>query len=259
MKAKKSLGQNFLVDNNIINKIIDEVSVTKNDLVIEIGPGRGALTSKIKEKGCNLIAYELDQDLKSILSNLEDEKLKVIYNDFLKVDIKEDIRDINYNNLYIVGNLPYYITTPIIEHIIDCELDFKKLTIMVQKEVAQRFTALPKSKDYGYITVVLNYYFKIEKVVDVSRYAFSPVPKVDSTVISLIPRENKPELDTKSYFNFLKSAFKQKRKTLKNNLDSYKWQEVENYLEKNSISKNVRAEELDETTLIDIYKICLFK
>ncbi len=133
MKAKKSLGQNFLIDNNVINKIIDEVSACEDDLIIEIGPGRGALTSKLKNKGCNVIAYELDRDLSNILSKLEDEKLHVIYGDFLKSNINDDIKNIKYNNLYLIGNLPYYITTPIIEHIIDEKLEFSKFTIMIQK------------------------------------------------------------------------------------------------------------------------------
>ena len=107
MKAKKSLGQNFLIDNEVINKIIDEVSACKDDLIIEIGPGRGALTSKLKNKGCNVIAYELDRDLCNILKRFEDDKLHVIYGDFLKSNIKEDIKNIKYNNLYLVGNLPY--------------------------------------------------------------------------------------------------------------------------------------------------------
>ena len=152
MKAKKSLGQNFLIDNNVINKIIDEVSACEDDLIIEIGPGRGALTSKLKNKGCNVIAYELDRDLSNILSKLEDEKLHVIYGDFLKSNINDDIKNIKYNNLYLVGNLPYYITTPIIEHIIDEKLEFSKFTIMIQKEVAERFMAEAGTKDYGYIT-----------------------------------------------------------------------------------------------------------
>lgn len=133
MKAKKSLGQNFLIDNNVINKIIDEVSACEDDLIIEIGPGRGALTSKLKNKGCNVIAYELDRDLSNILSKLEDDKLHVIYGDFLKSNVKEDIKNIKYNNLYLVGNLPYYITTPIIEHIIDENIEFSKFTIMNTK------------------------------------------------------------------------------------------------------------------------------
>lgn len=255
MKAKKSLGQNFLIDNNVINKIIDEVSACENDLIIEIGPGRGALTSKLKNKGCNVIAYELDRDLSNILSKLEDEKLHVIYGDFLKSNINDDIKNIKYNNLYLIGNLPYYITTPIIEHIIDEKLEFSKFTIMIQKEVAERFMAEAGTKDYGYITLVLKYYFNISKVCDVSKYAFNPVPKVESSVVSFVPRKDKLDVDADGYFKFLKNAFRQKRKNLRNNLNGlYDLDMVLQVLNKYGLDLSVRAESLDEEILVNIYK-----
>lgn len=257
MKAKKSLGQNFLIDKNIIKKIVDEVDSNESDLIIEIGPGRGALTKELKQKSSKIIAYELDTDLKPILEKLEDDKVKVIYKDFLLSNINEDIKDIKYNNLYLIGNLPYYITTPIIEHVISEKINFEKFTIMVQKEVADRFLAKPKSKDYGYITLVLKYYFDASKVTDVSKYSFDPVPKVESAVISFTKRENKPEIDEESYFDFLKNAFKQKRKTLKNNLNTYDWNIIKDILVKHNLKESVRAEELDEDILIEIYmKTC---
>ena len=255
MTAKKSLGQNFLIDNEVINKIVDEVSACINDLIIEIGPGRGALTSKLKKKGCNIIAYELDKDLKNILSKLEDDKLHVIYKDFLNSNIKDDIKDIKYNNLYLVGNLPYYITTPIIEHVIKENINFTKFTIMIQKEVADRFKAHAKTKDYGYITLVLKYYFEINKVCDVSKYAFNPVPKVESSVISFIPRKNKVDVKADSYFKFLKNAFRMKRKNLRNNLNGiYDLEKLEEVLEKYGLDLTVRAEELSEEIFVDLWK-----
>lgn len=255
MKAKKSLGQNFLIDNEVINKIVDEVSACNNDLIIEIGPGRGALTSKLKKKGCNIIAYELDKDLKNILSKLEDDKLHVIYKDFLNSNIKDDIKDIKYNNLYLVGNLPYYITTPIIEHVIKENINFTKFTIMIQKEVADRFMAHEKTKDYGYITLVLKYYFEINKVCDVSKYAFNPVPKVESSVISFTPRKNKVDVKADSYFKFLKNAFRMKRKNLRNNLNGiYDLEKLEEVLEKYGLDLSVRAEELTEEIFVDLWK-----
>lgn len=253
MKAKKSLGQNFLVDNNIINKIIDEVDAKEEDLILEIGPGRGALTKRLVKKNCNLIAYELDTDMKFFLEKLENEKVRIIYGDFLKSDFKRDIENINYNDIFIVGNLPYYITTPIIEHVIREKIKFSKFTIMVQKEVADRFMAKPKSKDYGYITLVLKYYFDINRVCDVSNFAFNPVPKVESTVLSLNPRKEKILLNEDEYFKFLKDAFKQKRKTLKNNLSNYDWRKVSDILKKHGYGENVRAEELEEYVMIDIF------
>ena len=254
MKAKKRYGQNFLIDNNIIKKITDEVS-SSSDLIIEIGPGKGALTKELKKKDSYIIAYEIDTDLVTTLEKLENEKVKVIYKDILTTNIKEDINNINYSELYIVGNLPYYITTPIIEHIIKQNLVFKKFTIMVQKEVADRFMAKPKSKDYGYITLVLKYFFDTFKVCDVSKYSFNPVPKVESAVISFIPRVNKEKIDVDKYFNFLKIIFRQKRKTLKNNVSNiYNWDKIIKVLAKYNISESCRAEELEEQVILDIFK-----
>ena len=254
MKAKKSLGQNFLIDKNIISKIVTEVSACNDDLIIEIGPGRGALTKELKRKQDNLICYEIDQDLAAILNKLEDEKIKIIWQDFLKSRIDEDIEDIKYNKLYIVGNLPYYITTPIIEHIMDSNIDFEKLIIMVQREVAERFMANIHTKEYGYITVVLNYYFEVSKVTDVSRYCFNPVPKVESTVLRLVPRKEKEELDFNKFKEFLKVCFSQKRKTLKNNLKGYDWHKIKNVLNKYHMTESVRAEEISKDVFVEIFK-----
>ena len=255
MKAKKRYGQNFLIDNNVIKKITDEVSSSSSDLIIEIGPGKGALTKELKKKDSYIIAYEIDTDLVRTLEKLENEKVKVIFKDILTTNIKEDINNINYSDLYIVGNLPYYITTPIIEHIIKQNLVFKKFTIMVQKEVADRFMAKPKSKDYGYITLVLKYFFDTFKVCDVSKYSFNPVPKVESAVISFIPKENKEKIDVDKYFDFLKIIFRQKRKTLKNNVSNiYNWDKIIKVLVKYNISESCRAEELEEQVILDIFK-----
>lgn len=254
MKAKKSLGQNFLIDSNVINQIVGNVLATKDDLVIEIGPGRGALTKELQKKDCNIIAYELDLDLEPILKKIENNKTKIIFKDFLQADIKSDIKDIKYKDLYIVGNLPYYITTPIIKKIIDSNLNFKSFTIMVQKEVADRFMAKSKTKEYGYITLVLKYYYNIMKVTDVSKYAFDPVPKVESTVISFTKRKDVPNIDATKYFKFLEKAFQFKRKNLKNNLVGYDFAKVREILVKNKFSETARAEELSEEILIEIYK-----
>lgn len=254
MKAKKSLGQNFLIDTNVISKIVTEISSCNDDLIIEIGPGRGALTKELKKSNASVICYELDRDLKDILGTLEDDKLRIIWQDFLESNIKEDIKNVKYNKLFIVGNLPYYITTPIIEHIMESDIDFEKLVIMVQKEVADRFLARPHSKEYGYITVVLNYYFEINRVINVSKYAFNPVPKVESTVLSLIPKKEKEMLDFNKYKVFLKNCFSQKRKTLKNNLKGYDWKSVREVLDKYNLNENVRAEEISGEILIEIFK-----
>ena len=254
MKIKKSLGQNFLISDEIINKIIDSVTANSNDLIIEIGPGRGALTKKLIAKNSYFLAYEIDNDLIPNLKLLENEKIKIKHEDFLKANIKKDIKDIPYNNLFIVGNLPYYITTPIIEKIMQEDLKLTSLTIMVQKEVGERFMALPKSKEYGYFTCVLKYYFNIEKIILVPNTAFFPKPKVDSVVLRLMPRADKPDVDIKKYQEFLKQVFRQKRKTLKNNLINENWDEIKNVLEKYNLLESVRAEELTEEILLDIFE-----
>lgn len=254
MKAKKKFGQNFLIDTNIIEKIITAINSNESDLIIEIGPGRGALTKRLKEKLSNIIAYEVDTDLKEYLSNLEDDKTKIIYQDFLTSNINVDISNIQYNKLYIVGNLPYYITTPIIEHIIKSNLKIEKLVIMVQKEVADRFLALPKTKEYGYITVLLQYYFNIKRICNVSKNSFNPIPKVESTVLEFNSKEQKEDIKIDEYQEFLKQIFKQKRKTLKNNIDKEKLEKIKPIIEKYKFNENVRAEEISETILREMYK-----
>ncbi len=250
LKAKKRYGQNFLIKEEYINSIIEAISVFPNDLIIEIGPGRGALTKKIKTLGAKVIAYEIDTDLKSILNQLEDENTQIIYQDFLEATKRDIFQE--YNKLHIVGNLPYYITTPIIEHIIKENFDPIDIIIMVQKEVADRLLAKPHNKEYGYFTLYLKYHFTIERIVDVPRTAFSPIPKVESTVIKLTKRSIMPDIDFPIYNNFLKDCFRQKRKQLKNNLQAYNWTVVEEVLKTHQLSENVRAEELSEEVLVEI-------
>lgn len=177
---KKSLGQNFLIDNNIIKKISDSINPTSDDLIIEIGPGSGALTKELIKKESDLICFEIDSRLKEVLKSLESEKTKINFIDFLKVDLKDYINN-KYKKIYFVGNLPYYITTAIINKIIK-ESDPEEITIMVQKEVGQRFTAKPSSKEYNSLSVFLQYNFNIETVCQVSKNCFEPKPKVDSVV-----------------------------------------------------------------------------
>lgn len=254
MKAKKSLGQNFLIDNNVINNIISSLDATKDDLIIEIGPGKGALTRLLKNKKALLIAYEIDQELMPILSKLEDDKTKIFNKDILDANLQTDLMNYKYNNLYIIGNLPYYITTPIIKHIINQDIRIHSMIFMVQDEVANRFTARPKTRDYGSITLYLKYYFNIEKLFKVSKKAFSPVPKVESAVIKFTERLDKPLVDKDIYFKLINDAFSQKRKTLKNNLKDYDFNLIKKILEANNLNELVRAEELDEEIFIAIAK-----
>lgn len=240
---KKKYGQNFINDHDVIEKIVSTVSVDKNDLVIEIGPGAGILTKELL-KQTRVLAYEIDTELKNILqSQLDNDDLSIIWDDFLKRDIPKDIEGMSYNNLYVIANLPYYITTPIIQKLIDEGLPLKNIIIMVQKEVADRFCAEPGNKDYGSITAFLNYYFEVTKVFDVKKDKFFPQPKVDSAVISLKSREKEFEVkDEKKLFSLIKDSFQFKRKNLRNNLKGYNLNKVEQILFKHNMDLNVRAE-----------------
>lgn len=255
MKAKKYFGQNFLIDENILKKICDNVPANEDDLIIEIGPGMGALTKYLTQKNCNMICYEIDTDLIPYLNKLTDNKVIIKNEDILKSNIQEDIRNINYKNLYIVGNLPYYITTSIIKYIIGLNINIESMVFMVQKEVAERFSAKPNSKDYGSITLYLKYYFDIEKLFDVSKYCFNPVPKVESSIIRFNKRIDKIDVDTNKYFNLINDSFKMKRKTLKNNLSNYDFNKIYEVLKQNNLPENVRAEELSEKVFVEIANI----
>lgn len=254
VEAKKSLGQNFLQDKNIIEKIVMSNDITDKDLIIEIGPGTGALTRELKRFNARLICYEIDERMRPILKELEDDKLTVIYGDFLTRDINKDLKELDYENLYIIGNLPYYITTPIIEKVIDSNVDLKAMTIMVQKEVADRFTALPKTKQYNSLSIYLNYYFDVQKLFVVKNTCFIPVPKVDSAVVRFVKRVEKKYavVDEKMFFKLVMDAFKFKRKTLKNNLKDYDWNKILEILKKNNYSESVRAEEIDISTFAEM-------
>ena len=253
LTAKKSLGQNFLKDDNILNKIASSID-TKDDLIIEIGPGMGALTKKLVNKDSYVLAYELDERTKEYLLPLENDKTKIIYKDFLDTNLKDDIKDIKFNKLYIIANIPYYITTPIIEHIIDSDIPVEEMVLLVQKEVAERFSASPKSKEYGSITVYLNYYFTVEKLFDVKNTCFSPVPKVDSAVIKFSKKNNNYNIDNKEFFKFIRECFSMKRKTLRNNLKNYDFNKVLEILIENGYTESARAEEIDLDTFIQIFK-----
>ena len=182
---KKKFGQNFIVDENIIDSIIDKSKIGDDTLVIEIGPGAGSLTSKLAVFAKNVLCYEVDEALKPVLSHsLKDfNNIEIKFNDFLKSDVNNDIKKYSYNKLYVIANLPYYITTPILMKLITDNIEVDKIVVMVQKEVGDRFRAKPNTKDYSSLSVYLNYYFDVKKILDVSRNVFLPKPNVDSIVV----------------------------------------------------------------------------
>ncbi len=249
---KKKFGQNFLKDKGVIQDIVNSINPNEDDLVIEIGPGGGALTEYLVEKNSYYIAYEIDTDTKEYLDKYNSDKVKILYKDFLKSNVLEDIKDISFNNLYIIGNLPYYITTPIITKIIEDNINAKECVFMVQKEVADRFSAKVNTKDYGSITVFLNYFYDIKKLFIVSKNKFYPVPGVDSAVIKLVRKENLLEVDFDKFNKLVKNAFQFKRKNLRNNLSNYDKEKIEKILNKYNYSLNDRAENLSYEIFVDI-------
>lgn len=252
-KYKKSLGQNFIKDDNIIDKIVKHASVDNETLVIEIGPGAGSLSKKIIPLAGYAILYEIDIRLNEVLNEVLDgnDNYKVIFNDFLKQDVIKDIEAYNYKKKYVVANLPYYITTPIITKLIN-EIYPDRIVIMVQEEVADRLCASCGSKEYGMISAFIGSKYDIKKLFRVSRNCFEPVPKVDSAVISL-DKINKYKIDDNDiYEKLLKDAFQFKRKNLRNNLKKYDLNKIENILNKNNYSLNNRAEELPIDEFVEI-------
>ena len=256
LRANKKLGQNFLINEEIINQIIEKADVNKNDTIIEIGPGLGSLTAKLLENANKVIAIELDSNMSNILKErfcLYD-NFELIENDVLKVNLNEISE--KYESVKVVANLPYYITTPIIMKLLEERLKLKSITVMVQKEVGERFCAVPNSKEYGAITISINYYTKPEIIIDVPKENFEPMSEVDSCVIKLDVRNVPPvELkNEKDFFNLIKAGFSQRRKTINNSLASMgiSKEKIKNVLEKLGIDSKLRAENLTMEQFADI-------
>lgn len=248
---KKSLGQNFLMDKNIIRKISESITPNKDDLIVEIGPGAGALTKELIKKDCDVICFEIDTRLKEILEKIESDKLSIVFNDFLKVDLKEYIDEKKYKNIYFIGNLPYYITTAIINKIIN-ESNPQEITVMVQKEVGDRFMSKPNSRDYGSLSVFLQYNFDVTRVVNVNKRCFEPVPKVDSVVVKLSKNKKFKANNEEKFYKLVKDAFTQKRKNLRNNLKNYDLNKIEEILKKYNKDLTARAETLSVEEFVEI-------
>ena len=252
---KKKYGQNFLRDNSIPRKIVDVSKIPDNTLVIEIGPGAGALTKELARVAKQVLCYEIDESLEDILDQalLEYTNVSVIYDDFLKRNVLEDLNNYDYEHLYVIANLPYYVTTPIITQLVTSNLEIEKIVVMVQKEVADRFCAKPASREYGSITVFLNYYFDLKKEFLVSKNCFVPKPNIDSMIISLTrKKELLPLKDSTLFFNLIRDSFRFKRKTLRNNLKGYDLMKIEQTLKNYHFDLSVRDEELPLEVFVDI-------
>lgn len=252
---KKKFGQNFIIDDNIINAIVNKSEIDNNTLVIEIGVGAGALTTKLSDTAKNVLCYEIDESLKEILDvTLKDKNnVEIIYEDFLKANVLNDIKKYSYTKLYVIANLPYYITTPIIMKMIEDKLNIDKIVVMVQKEVGDRFKAKPNTKEYNSLSIFLNYHYDIKKLMDVSRNVFMPKPNVDSIVVEFSKKQINYEVKNEElFYKLIKDSFVQKRKTLKNNLKNYDLEKIDSILKKYNFDLNVRAEQLPIDIFIDI-------
>ncbi len=256
-QLSKSLGQNFITDKSVIERIVEGSDVGEDDLVIEIGPGIGVLTAEAAESAARVVAIEIDKKLIPILAETlaEYDNIRVVNQDILKTDINELIREEreagNFTGgVKIMGNLPYYITTPIIMGILENGVDADSITIMMQKEVADRIKASPGGKIYGAISVAVQYYCEVEQVASVPKEVFVPRPKVDSAVLKLSIRKERPVdlIDEKSFFACIKAGFGQRRKTLLNSLTGVNGlpkEDIKEILEAAGVDPARRAETLD--------------
>lgn len=264
--ANKKLGQNFLIDDQVIEKIVDTSNITNEDLIIEIGPGLGTLTAKLLEKAGKVICIELDNRMIAILKDrfFMYKNFEIINEDVLKVDlnrlIKENKKNAQIKNVKIVANLPYYITTPIIMKLLEEKLDIESITVMIQKEVADRLTEIPGGKNGGSITYTVYYYAEAKELLTVPNHSFIPEPEVESEVIKLELRK-KPVIevtDEKKFFELIKVSFMQRRKTLLNAISNstlnISKEKMEQILKDLNIDTRVRGEALTIGQFAEIVK-----
>lgn len=263
LNFKKSLGQNFLTDINVLHKIVDAAEISDEDDVIEVGPGIGALTEQLAKRAHQVMAFEIDDRLIPVLDETlaPYENIKVIQQDILKADLEHQIKE-NFDgkhHLKLVANLPYYITTPIIMHLLQSGIKFDAIVVMMQKEVAQRLTAQPGTKDYGSLSIAVQYYTNAEISFIVPKTVFVPQPKIDSAVVRLTPQKpEKQPKDEQAFMQLVKGSFAHRRKSLWNNLlgiygkDAQTKERLEKVLNDVGIEKSIRAERLSISQFIDL-------
>ncbi|MBQ8986909.1 MAG: 16S rRNA (adenine(1518)-N(6)/adenine(1519)-N(6))-dimethyltransferase RsmA [Lachnospiraceae bacterium] len=256
IRARKKYGQNFLIDANVIREIIDAAQITEDDCVLEIGPGIGSMTQLLSRAAGKVICVEIDESLQPVLEEtLEDcDNVRILWQDILKTDLKEICEEYNGGKpLKVVANLPYYVTTPILMQLLEQDHVFSSITVMVQKEVADRIRSGPGSKEYGALSLAVQYFADPEAVMTVSPASFIPRPGVDSSVLCLKAYEQPPvECDETVMFALIRAAFNQRRKTLANavshgfslNGKQYTREDVTEALAKMNLSPTVRGEAL---------------
>lgn len=255
LSAKKSLGQNFIIDTNILKNIVKTAAVDEKTTVIEVGPGIGALTEQIAKESKEVFAFEIDDRLLSVLDDTLSpyDNVTILHQDILKVDFesfKEQYLE-DTTRLVVIANLPYYITTPIIMHLIESSLEVDEMVLMMQKEVASRLEAKPSTKAYGSLSIAIQYYMDVEVAFTVPRTVFMPQPNVDSAIIRLKTLKE-PPVQVKNeplFFKIVRASFVQRRKTIWNNLkkaldDKQKEQELKEAFQKTNVDSSRRGESL---------------
>ena len=255
LSAKKSLGQNFIIDTNILRNIVQTASVDEHTTVIEVGPGIGALTEQIAKEAKEVFAFEIDDRLLSVLDDTLSpyDNVTVFHQDILEVDFEQFKAEYlsDTSRLVVIANLPYYITTPIIMHLIESSLPVEEMVLMMQKEVASRLEAKPSTKAYGSLSIAIQYYMEVEVAFTVPRTVFMPQPNVDSAIIRLRTLKNPPVIvkDENLFFKIVRASFVQRRKTIWNNLrkafnDKSKEETLRDAFEKAEINPSRRGESL---------------
>lgn len=259
LRAKKNFGQNFLVDASVTGRM---ASTLRDDgVVIEVGPGIGSLTEELAKRAKHVRSYEIDERLIPVLEDtLKDyDNVEIVLQDILETDINKELQPLveKYKHIEFAANLPYYITTPVLFKLFESSIPFEKIVVMIQKEVADRFSAKPGTKEYGALSVESQYLYDVKKLFNVPRTSFNPAPNVDSAVISFTKNEKNEAVDNEElFFELVKACFKQRRKTLYNNLREYfdSKEKAESLLLKANIPLETRAEMLDLNLYIELYK-----
>ena len=260
--AKKKFGQNFLTSQNILEHIIKAANVTKDDIVLEIGPGIGSLTEFLAINAKKVIAYEIDKDMINILKDTlaSYDNVQIINKDFLEVDLDEDINKYfaSSTSIKVVANIPYYITTPILFKLLENN-KISEMYFMMQKELGDRLSGKPNTKDYNALSVIINYKATVKVEFDVPRNFFFPSPNVDSVVLSVKCHKSNYEIeDETDFYCFVQALFSMRRKTIVNNLSyskyGYKKEEIKKQLNNIGLKETTRAEELDLNKIVELYK-----
>lgn len=249
----KKFGQNFISDSKLIERIINNISIDKNTLVIEVGPGMGALTKFLVDKSGFCLIYEIDGRLEKYLNNLliGYDNFKLIIDDFMNINLVNEIEKLNYDKIVFFSNLPYYITSPILNKLIDSNIKFNQIVVMTQKEYADKL--VNKNKFFGSLGVLINTFYDVKKVFDISKNYFNPKPNVDSSLVVMdINHDNYNKIKSVNvYKKIVNSSFMQKRKSLRNNLKNI-ITDIDNIINKININSNTRAEDLTIENFIDI-------